>query len=1109
MSTKKVSTNLIADMFKKTSQIVKLEEDSSGGSRIFGILDYIESEWGLAMVLYPTQRFIVKLYYNIPLDDKLPAAVDRRIRIKDPLTDKVRYEFTEVEYLRYLHAEGRCNIGMQDHLRRNLVLACGRRSGKCVTGDSLVLTDNGILRIEDISHASEDSFTPLDLGIAQECGRRARTTAFYNGGIKPVFSIKTKDGHQITGTGNHRVKVLNEEGCIKWRYLADVSKGDHVAINRGTDLWATKYLDLTPYHTKIGSKEVQLPLVLDETVGNFMGYLVGDGSWTLKGSLAITIEHPETWTHIARLFREILGEPKIEMDKRTQNTGCLKFHSIRARALFDVLGFKIGCDRDAKTFPWAILQSPKSVVCAFLRGLFEADGCAEKGGSCITFSSASFRLAHEVQVVLLNLGIVSSVRKKWVPKTGKFYANLSIKGVRSRKLFAELIGFDSEKKRMPMQNSLAFATEGKSNTDSIPNQLKPLTALLKTLKKNVGRSKLRVLMGNSCKPKSGEDLTYSRLEKCISIAKELGAGPCEIEHFEKLLATDYFYDSVVEVTHSDKQVYDLSVPDGVSFVANGITNHNTCLSGVFASYEIYRLLNLYNPREYYGVRNQIQIMSVATDKEQASLLFQEVASHIAKCDYFTPYRTSNTQSNIKLKTPHDIDTYGRAVRTADGKYDTLNGKTSLRVTFRPCIPKGLRGPGNIVIILDEVAHFHEKGGGSAHEVYKAVTPSAATFSRKDPETGMPAIDSVTGKQVDVDSRIILISSPLGKSGLFYEQFDLAMRGGEGSENMLAIQAPTWEINPTVVVSYYQQKYHEDPAAFSVEHGANFSDQTRGWIERSTDLTSCIDPLHRPKNRAAPRMPHQMGIDFGAIGDGAAVAITHIEEGKIVLDYHEIWYAGKDWRESNPHLTEHITDYSKTLRDQDCLDFDELANWIQSLCTRFYITAGIFDQWHGIVLEQSLHKKGLKQFTSEFFPAVLTSQMFQAVKMYMFDEKLKLYDYPIPETGAGAKTFGVVRHSPLIAELLSLQAKQISKNIVKVEAPPVVGAHDDQSDALVRSIWLSIQAMANQKHTSGNYGNNRPHASTGLNAQRYQAVRTRSHGVGPRTAVGGRILKSRG
>jgi len=518
----------------------------------------------------------------------------------------------------------------------------------------------------------------------------------------------------------------------------------------------------------------------------------------------------------------------------------------------------------------------------------------------------------------------------------------------------------------------------------------------------------------------------------------------------------------------------------------------TALSGIFASYEVYRLLNLGNPQAYYGLPNgnRIQIISVATDKDQAGLLFNEVTTHLAKCTYFAPYVVNNTLGWVNFRTPYDIEKFGPTMRQEDGKFVSFNGKATIRVTFKSCIAKGLRGPGNVVIILDEVAHFQNKGASSAEEIYNAITPSTAAYSRKDPKTGLPAFDPVTGNTAPVESRIILISSPLGRTGKFFEKFDLAMRAGPGSENLLAIQAPTWEINPTLPASYYREKYHADPRSFDVEHGAKFSDQTRGWMERTSDLLACVQEERRPLLIAVPKTPHQMGIDVGLVGDGSSIAITHVDDTKIILDYHETWYAGRDWRETNPHLDgAYPTDYAKRLITEPRLDFEEIADWIEALCKRFNITRGLFDKWNGIVLEQRLHKKGLKQFRSEHFTRDLASRVFQALKMAIFDEKLVLYDYPL----------GVGRHSALISELLSLQATQVSKNIVLVAAPEKVGAHDDMSDALARSVWLSLNDLSNTKYAATGGHAYLPHIPRVTSSRQYQQARARKHGFTSRNS----------
>ncbi len=509
----------------------------------------------------------------------------------------------------------------------------------------------------------------------------------------------------------------------------------------------------------------------------------------------------------------------------------------------------------------------------------------------------------------------------------------------------------------------------------------------------------------------------------------------------------------------------------------------TTLSAIFASYEMYRLLSLGNPQAYYGLPagNRIQIIAVATAKDQAGILFNDVTSHVAKCDYFKPYIVNNTQSVVRFRTPYDIQKYGPTVRHADGgQFQSFNGKASLQLTFKAAVSTGLRGAGNIVIILDEMAHFQDQGKSSAKDIYDSITPSASSFSPKDPKNPSEPIGPV-------ESRIICISSPLNKAGKFYELYNFAMSRGEGSEDIIAIQAPTWEINPTVEPNFLRNKYFEDPRVFVTEFGAQFSDRVRGWVEREQDLIACIDTDRRPKNFGPPRYPHQLGLDVGLVGDGTTVAITHIEEDRIVLDYHEAWYAGVDWRESNPHLDSPIMDYAKLLSTESRLDFERIADWIHALSKRFYITNGLFDSWNGIPLEQLFIKRGMNQFKSEFFTRELRSRMFQAVKLLIFDKKVVLYDWPPPVEGSSAK-----KRSPLIEEILALQAEQISHNQILVKAPEIAGAHDDMSDALVRAVWLPLERMQNTKIAhppGGGFTRTAPVSTT-----HYQRARMRSHGV---------------
>lgn len=1015
---------------------------SLGQKSLVDILEFAQAPWGLnppkedgtdSFRLFPIQKVILKAHYGIPLDD----TPSNRFSVTDWTRTKEQW-MTEREYLQYLYDNGRCNIREVEpgDERRELVLSLGRRSGKCVTGDTLVLTTSGAIPIRELGDPNGPEYQPMAVGVVQENGVMSDSAFFYNGGVKPTIKFVTRCGYELEGTAGHRVRVMSEDGTIQWRYLDQIQVGDQIAIHRTTNLWPEALVSLSSFHAGCEDPRMMLPSHLTEDWGLLLGYLVGDGCWTKHNTVSVTVEHPETWEELKGLYTRLFGSFHIRMDKRTDNTGSIDFLSCPLREFLHRLGFAWDLTRDTKRIPWSIMRSPRTVVRAFLQGLFETDGCAEKNGVCVSFSTASEQLAREVQLLLLNFGVVSTRRAKWNKKYGRFYHNIYVRGTASRRKFMEEIGFRSAKKNSPVLASLVGNRREGSDAEAIPHQRPWCAALLQSVDCNRGgpwaspgwrRSLLLAALGNTLKPSSREPMTYPRLGPTLAVARSLGADPAVIEHFEAVQTAGYFYDSVVSVAHGEAQVYDLTVPNGESFVAGGMTNHNTALAAVISAYETYKLISKQSPHEYYGLppTNTIQIISVATDKEQAGLLYQEVSGHFLNSSFFAPYVANNTQSFARFQTPSDIDKYGRYT-------DNPNAKATLKITFRSCVAKGLRGAGNIVVIMDEMAHFTDKGQSGADSVYGAVVPSTSAYSQKNPRNRQEAIGPV-------ESRIICISSPLGRQGKFFELFQEGMRGSKQAKNMLCIQAPTWEVNPTIPGEEFAKHYYKNPNQFEQEYGASFSDRTKGWIDRKEDLYDCIAPGAHSRTHGLARTSHYVGLDIALAKDGSAIAIGHVDSNTkaVVLDHIEQIRAGEG-----------------RYRDMPRLEFEDVADWVQDFSKRFIFQEGMFDTWAGIPFEQALRKRGLRQIKSEQMTRNFVSQMFQNFKDMMWDRRLVLFDEPLEDNH---------EHCAYIEELCELQAEYHSKYIITVEAPRIEGKHDDMSDALVRMVWLASQAAGNQKY----------------------------------------------
>lgn len=443
------------------------------------------------------------------------------------------------------------------------------------------------------------------------------------------------------------------------------------------------------------------------------------------------------------------------------------------------------------------------------------------------------------------------------------------------------------------------------------------------------------------------------------------------------------------------------------------------ITSCIISYEVYKLLNKYCPQEYYGImpEDPIKVTCISTSKETASELFAKIVGHVERSEFFRKYRRKPTQQYVYLHTQRDLDKYGD------------KGIASIQIRVAPCSASGLRGPGNIVVAFDEMAFFFadEKSGGvtssknrDAGAIYKAATPSVAKFKRAD---GTP------------DGKIICLSSPGPKSGKFFKEYERSFE--EKNEDLFMMQAPTWEVDPNLSSQFLKNSYNANPITFKSEYGAQFSDRLFGWIDDPEIVRRNVIPGLKIKDRSVLRVPHFMGIDLGLKKDGTAITIGHwlqelidgVKIDKLEIDYYAVRYAkdeGKDYFEP-----------------------EEMVDWIASFTKKYYIARGLFDQYYDMTLEPKLHKMGLKQFEAKHFNDSLNSSVYQMLLSCFLSRTLR-----IPE---GEETFvnGIrSTDSELVTEILTLQAQQKSKYIVKVEAPDREGEHDDLSDSLARMVYIA-------------------------------------------------------
>ncbi len=433
----------------------------------------------------------------------------------------------------------------------------------CLTGDALISTDRGLTRLRRLGNVDGERWQDLDIRVLTDDGEQ-RASKFYINGISPTRRIKTNSGYTITGTPEHRVKLVDRHsGELVWKRFAEVAPGDTVALSMGGFAGTPHVVNLPPLGEEHWTAEftTTAPSTLTGDLAELVGYFMGNGVLHAKGlRLGVHGEDTDVRERLAALARRLFNiEPAFSTKgDRTE----IAVHSVALAMWWQACGFAKrhpSTDARSKSYvahvPDVILASnDPTIYAAFLRGLFEADATVVNGSVHLTTANAS--LAEDIRTVLLTLGIPTNTR---VDKSGWSGADLYVLRVRNAgytQNFLRRIGFLGDRKS---------------------NAVRPCETWQGTKGDRVFVRKevLRTLLPHSSELYPRTALYGYRHAGAISrsAATELleRTGSIELES-----ALTFFYDDVAANEDGGEQLtYDLSVPANVTYFANGFISHNT------------------------------------------------------------------------------------------------------------------------------------------------------------------------------------------------------------------------------------------------------------------------------------------------------------------------------------------------------------------------------------------------------------------------------------------------------------------------------------------------------------------------------------------------------
>jgi intein/homing endonuclease len=647
------------------------------------------------------------------------------------------------------------------------------RAGQRCTAHSRIATSSGLIYIEDLY--------PKNIEKIKNNPEKLYSIKVFNGnkyvsakeiiyaGKKPMYRLTTRYGFIFDCSENHKFYTFNGSEFL-WKELKDLKIGeDYIELHINTHIDGDDKFSDDVKHKLIEYGDINknlytLPLKLTPEMATLMGMLIADGSISSKKG---NIKFTKTDNSLLNIFKEYIksqfnlnvGNCKHSGDTMARE---LSLYSISVRYFLYLLGLDYK-KSDTKYIPYTILNGTKDLKIAFLSGYFSCDGNVQEsksnnGTKCrVTSTTVSERLAYELQNLLLELGILSSISigksveyGSRIKRKNNAYT-LNVFGSEILK-FYELITLVSQ----PKQELFNEVYKSQKNKKSV-GKLVPINPDIIKKYFTITGALYHIINGNT---------KTINLDKCKSFYK----GNSDI--VDRLLDPSHIYLPIKSINYTEKEedMYDLYVPDGNCYIANGIMTHNsgkTALGSKICGYEFFKLISLDNPAEHFGLmKNQnISISCVAPSKKQAAdNIFATFLTDFQENEWINQWFDLKYigDERIECKKKHVF------VEVAPAKIDTGSGT----------------GATSAAVFADEIDLWHNQSLSklNASLVWSKMINSTQTLGIK--------------------GKCIAISSVQEEHGMINQLYD----EGLNEETTLTYDLKTWEFNDRLTKAKLLEEY---------------------------------------------------------------------------------------------------------------------------------------------------------------------------------------------------------------------------------------------------------------------------------------------------------------
>jgi replicative DNA helicase len=452
---------------------------------------------------------------------------------------------------------------------------------ECVTGDTrVVLSDGRLVKIQDLvgKKANVLSMDPLSEQIVEK-----EADLVWPVGKKKVYEVKLASGRSIKATAEHRLYAF--EG---WKTVGELKAGDRLAL---------------AHHLPEPANPIQME---DERI-ILLAHLMGDGSYLSNQPLRYTTASEANSYIVKTCAQKAFGSIVNRHESKKMTWHQLVFSNNGNRwhpAGLNLWLREIGVFNERsheKHVPDCIFQLNNEQVALFLKHLWATDGTVYvpksniRHAPAVNFSTNSKQLANDVAMLLLRFSIVARI--KTVPQgekpnqDGDKYRDMfmvEVSGKKYQEIFIKRIGgYGAKSTKIDELEVYLSARKSNTNIDTIPIEVFDYVQAKMKEKNFIKRDicDMRGTLSTSFKHAPSK-------ETLASYAVIL-----QDDNLKRLVENDLFWDKILSIEFfAEEDVFDLTVPETSSWLADGIISHNS--GSLEQDSDIVSFI--YRP-EYYGL----------------------------------------------------------------------------------------------------------------------------------------------------------------------------------------------------------------------------------------------------------------------------------------------------------------------------------------------------------------------------------------------------------------------------------------------------------------------------------------------------------------------------